>query len=523
MIVLDGLCKFRFFVLDDKETADGWPRAFEHILRPEGYLGPRLGREKACPERDDGTRCMAYEVLTGAGERGRAHEVGRRLGDSEGETDFWFLDVNLSQNPGFLSDDPSFVERPWEELADGEKSAFDAGLYYLANLPEDDRPKILYSGSTEVQSRLRVIEHIFGNRFQDLLFGDIDDDEYRTRIVDRLNGFLRRRQRSVVRGQKISDLAGARKALNRGDFDTPCLPDVRLAGSWSLRSLFPREINLLDAGIEKYRLEVEWEFDLDWRVLAQRVFSHPNGKPAAYWFPYDTPGAFLQAMRELDFRVEHRTRDTYLPVTTLPHFSTDLSVLDALRRQLALGEEPAYRARWAGISFPLSAKEYLEQHSGEAAANESTWKPRAEALGVSALDVAFLGNVFVRNAEKFGGFDRLHIEEHRTGMAEDLEGLSLVWIYRQAAPESCVAEARATLRTANDRPDWIDNEGLRSACRITCGRYRGRLSVSGCVQAFWDGSVALTEQVGEWEVWAAALAAGRAFVAVRIDRPDVDG
>ncbi|KAA3625868.1 MAG: hypothetical protein DWQ02_20905 [Bacteroidetes bacterium] len=139
----------------------------------------------------------------------------------------------------------------WESLAwdqeTGNKSIskYIAGLEIMRLLGPSDKLKIVFSGAQENLLIKYLLKNYFWNRMstEDLLIGNIGNDDYFKLIEDKIEALLIKQQNRVINQLSFETIEKLEKRIQEGvDLDVADIPHYENSQTefWSIQSLFPK-------------------------------------------------------------------------------------------------------------------------------------------------------------------------------------------------------------------------------------------------------------------------------------------
>ena len=210
-------------------------------------------------------------------------DMGKSKDEVENLLKTFFIDLNFTTNN---------TNAPWDNI-NGELPYTLAGMRFLQKLPIDDRPKIIFSGAEETKWFTWLFSAL-GNRIlsNDTRIGKLGAGVYTNEIHSTLEAYFYKKQATVCRNlsqEKISELV---TRLDNNKFDTFDIPDIENDDFvWSLRSLFPKEINNLTDENKKYIISL---LEMDFRKTIIKL---------ATWHDAHVNTIFESHAKHLDMKV----------------------------------------------------------------------------------------------------------------------------------------------------------------------------------------------------------------------------
>lgn len=384
------------------------------------------------------------------------------------------------------------------EIDKGKIPDFTAGMYLIDLLPYNPgKPKFVFSAATETKDFIKYTE-LLSSRFlgNDLFFAaDYSKGiEGLKKLCKPLDSYLRKRQVEICQKQQIEilvELKGIVKNMKSGekcsrcDCDKELIPDNPTdtnGEKWTLRTLFPKQINSIEANIDveenkKHILEV---LKADWRKLMKNwkngngILTHP--KP----MKKDVFENCMNIAEILDFEVEDKAIK-YKQLKRLPDFDkSDKVKTNSLRDKIIINEhcEDEYKISYLPTENLNSVKNYFESTSLVLCNEEivNNWnlelKGFCENYGIYPIDIVYISHIAHLNSSRANnkqpcfGFD-----------TKKPEKISFIWDYNTNVVNPNEDKVLQKCREANEDIQTLKDEGLSDICKIVCWRYRGEFEL----------------------------------------------
>ncbi len=461
--------KFSLVVVDDKkkEQEGSWARVFETILKPYGYMKGLIKRY------DDDTYSMRYKIL--APDTGFNFEQSREhLEQDSYDYDFYFFDLNFEDN-NFAS--YPYVPKRLEDVEGDEKSVYVAGMEFLNILGKDEKPKVFFTGTDEAGQMIRYLS-LMRTRWADACFGKIDYQPYMTEIEIAINTYLHQRQIDIIGVQK-PELRQTLKArlTNAVDWDEADIRDDKEADSfWSLRTLFPKQINNIERGegVEAMKQYIMDILDADWRKSIRLLLGRHTTDLKL------NIEKIMETVDDLEFKeVEVDAAEAgYKRLTSLKHYN--LKQLEDLRDFIILAKrndselEEDYLIDYAPYKKKQSLREYFNGLLPKKGW-QSRWVNICKNYGIYPMDIAYVSHIAFNNAR--------HLKtEARFSYREEDGKIQFIWSQpKEVSPAIFDEESRIFGKLneeANRNPHRLDDCGYADIGKIVCWRYKGVVKFS---------------------------------------------
>lgn len=504
--------KFKFIVIDDKRktTESGWLNVFETFITPYGYLERILD---SYPDQayDNNSYSMNYVIYAPDTEQ-TFDKAWKHLRENQNDYDFYLIDLKMDDHnfkPG-----PPYVLRPIDKLASGERSLYVAGLYLLSVIDYNEKPKIFFSGASET-NQLMLYYRFFEGRLNDTILGKIESETYKRKIETFIDTYLRQRQIQVIDSQPIYLRKELKDRLceHSGLWDKADIPDDGTEESrrnrsecWSLRTLFPKQINKMENGrdadvMKQYIVDI---LDRDWRKLM--------------WADEEV-GGFLchpkfgerlrdaqKSVRSLDFRLGSQKVSHYKKLTDLSAFNNGADEADALRDLVLMAGEDEYKIGYRHNRNDKAEPQSVIDYFCKIDKIEPTrnwyrlWRNLCEFFGIYPVDIAYISDIAFHNRRHLPGEPLPSFScSYRLELKGKVNSVDFMWSYDTfPPPEEILNKAlRARdklkqLEDPNNDPRELSDSGFSDIGKIICGRYRGTVEFRTgkyCVRASRNGRI----------------------------------
>ncbi len=297
--------KYSFVILDDEnqQTASGgWKRVFDLFLIPKNYVKKGSTDITLSDSSTFIENAEPLEVQFFKPENDSYSAIYEKISkeDFQAKKDIYFIDMNWNNTESIKStnvEEKNLEDISFDDITKGKIPSVLAGLNLLNILPKNDKPKIVFSGSDKTEN-IRKVFKLLSNRVltDDILIGEMTGggvDNYIDKVEQKVDAYLQARQIAIINRQtanKIQELNEIIKAWNGSidKADEPLIPDngtdTNPENCWSLRTLFPKQVNRIELGTdieENKKVIYEVLNELNFRKIYKWiVFSHGviNGK-----------------------------------------------------------------------------------------------------------------------------------------------------------------------------------------------------------------------------------------------------
>ncbi len=198
------------------------------------------------------------------------------------------------------------------------KSRYLAGLSFLMNTSLDKKPKLIYSAATENKDILNALK-LFYERLKDIIIVDsnFQDEEQKSGVYNFIDFYIYTRQIEIINRQRLDTINELKKIVHElekedvnNEVDKLLIPDdgnpeTEDANRWSLRTLFPRQINSIEDGVENWEIFKQQVLEIlqnDFRKLVWWIlFNHGNLENDTKIKKLNVFKNRFEALREMDF------------------------------------------------------------------------------------------------------------------------------------------------------------------------------------------------------------------------------
>jgi hypothetical protein len=264
--------KFSLVILDDENQhtkSGGWKRVFDLFLIPKNYL---MKGSSDITLSDSSTfieNTKPLEVQFFKPENDNYSAIYDRISkkDFQEKKDIYFIDMNW-ENEDSVRGTNILVNKlledvDLEEITDGKLPSELAGLNLLNILPKNDKPKIVFSASNRTKN-IRKVFQLLSNRVltDDILIGEMTgggSNNYIDEVEQKVDTYIQSRQIAIITRQTADKIQVLSKIVENWNgkvenADEPVIPDngsdTNPENCWSLRTLFPKQVNRIELGID---------------------------------------------------------------------------------------------------------------------------------------------------------------------------------------------------------------------------------------------------------------------------------
>lgn len=261
---------YSFVILDDENQhtqSGGWKRVFDLFLIHKNYVRKESQEIKLSDNSTFIENSEPLEVQFFKPENDNYSAIYERISkeDFQAKKDIYFIDMNWN-NADSIKDtnveEKNLEDISFSQITSGKIPSVLAGLNLLNILPKDNKPKIVFSGSDKTEN-IRKVFKLLSNRVitDDILIGEMTGggtNNYIDEVERKVDAYLQSRQIAIINRQtadKIQELNNIVKAWN-GNIeraDEPLIPDngtdANPENCWSLRTLFPKQVNRIELGM----------------------------------------------------------------------------------------------------------------------------------------------------------------------------------------------------------------------------------------------------------------------------------
>jgi hypothetical protein len=292
--------KYSFVILDDenqKTSSGGWKRVFDLFLIPKNYVKKGSADITLSDTSTFIQNAEPIEVQFFKPENDSYSTIYDKISkkDYQAKKDIYFIDMNWD-NEDSVKDtnvirDMTLEKITLAEISNGKMPSELAGLNLLNILQRDNKPKIFFSASNRTEN-IRKVFKLLSNRVltDDVLIGEMTGagpNNYIDEVERKVDAYLQSRQIAIITRQKadkIQELNEIVKAWTGSidKADEPLIPDNRTdtdpESCWSLRTLFPKQVNRIELGTdeeENKKIIYEALNELEFRKIYKWiVFNH---------------------------------------------------------------------------------------------------------------------------------------------------------------------------------------------------------------------------------------------------------
>lgn len=284
---------YSFVILDDENQhtqSGGWKRVFDLFLIPKNYVKKKSTDITLSDNSTFIKNAEPLEVQFFKPENDSYSAVYEKISNVkfQEKKDIYFIDMNWNNADsikGTNVEEKNLEEITFSDITKGKIPSVLAGLNLLNILPKNDKPKIVFSGSDKTEN-IRKVFKLLSNRVltDDILIGEMTGggtNNYIDEVERKVDTYLQSRQIAIINRQtagKIQELNKIVKAWN-GSIDyaeEPLIPDNGTDTNpeicWSLRTLFPKQVNRIELGAdaeESKKIIYEVLNELNFRKLYQ--------------------------------------------------------------------------------------------------------------------------------------------------------------------------------------------------------------------------------------------------------------
>ncbi len=413
--------------------------------------------------------------------------------------DFYVFDINF--DVGAM--DPTSSENQCKEaLKYSAKSApqkTEAGRYsFLEPLLKisrlQSRPIFVYSAAPETQQIRSFIDS--SAFYKSVCIMEIESGSYSLDADNpffQLDSYLRNKQKKLLHYQSPDFLEELiERVENDLDWDKPDIPDCDENDHWSLKTLFPRQINSIEAcnavlnrkmphygrllsKIEEHKKEISIICQADWRTLCGKLFNHPLSP--------NTENNKIDIVKDLvnslDFKIESgpkKIEEKYSRLTDLPVY--EKNELNKLRL-------------FTIKNVQFIGRDNVIQYFSEIEDRDNwlpCWEDYARNFGIYPIDIAYLNHIAQLNSNHFENISCPEVTIQKTKNASVLE---MKWLYPSLPDNENIFDENGKLfkKMNADRTGVLKDEGISDFCNIVCWRYKGTFQFqSGGKSLIVDGN-----------------------------------
>lgn len=494
--------KFSFLMVDDegdKSSTTGWYRVVKFLnsakyLKCNNFYPNNWGNEEYFVNNNT----MRYAIFSSENNKTFEHAKDD-IKETFNSFDMLFMDLKFDKNKPFVNNSNCTIKNlvvediDISDIKEGQIPDYLAGMDLINLLPQDSmKPKFIFSGADETKSFIGYTK-LLSNRFTDIFFARYHEGmEGLEILIPYIDSYLKKRQTETCQRQSVDTIKKLKEIIksccrdNCESCDIELIPDnpnIDDSEKWSLRTLFPKQINSIEENIEveknkQYILDV---LEADWRKLMSiGILNHPNDPKGCHW---DIEKA-KQLVKCLDFQKEDKVNH-YKQIIDIPKFDDNIQ---CLRDYIINDYKIAYHNSHSNISKQpehlQNVKEYFNSLTLCENANKGNnwWYTKLVSMcqnyGVYPLDIAYISHIAYQNSE----YNRN--KPCFSPIIEDKDYILFIWNYPESANQDIFKENSklyGKLKQSNDEPESLSDSGFSDISKIVCWRYRGMVELrSGC-------------------------------------------
>ena len=479
--------KFKLVMIDDEywNSSDGCGLVLQ-MLQNMGFLEKRANPR--IPAVDDGSFAMAYTLLTP--DTGYTFDDAMTyVKDHQASIDIFFSDIKMDSEIFRPRDNRErrYVEKNVEELADGEVSLYAAGIEFINVLDRNLKPKIFFSGAPET-NLLITCRNLFASRLDDIILDKIDSPGFRENLEMTIDRYLRHYQLVTIRRQSYEKRTALRNRIYKkdphADWDTPDIEynDGERIVYWSLRTLFPKQINRIERGAadsDEMAGCIESILWVDWRVQMRGFLNHPLERAFKNRNDLKTARRFVYG---LDFKTESNAR-IYKRITALPDYK-DKAAVPNLRDKILkarINHQPPDRAYLLDYFYPgkensddgsISLVDYFRKLAPEENWVEN-WESICRNIGIYPPEIAYISHIAHHNTRHLLDCPP---PQFRFRFEAGGRAVAFSWHYeRPASPDIFNSSSKLYEKfdAANKHSATLRDAGMTDIAKIVCWHYLG--------------------------------------------------
>lgn len=481
--------KFKFLVLDD-ESGDniirlGWKRIIDHL-----YLNDFISNM-------DTNMISDWEIdfhILSPSKIGKFDPYNfdtsiDYINNHQNEFDIFIFDLKLDSD-NFGINRKIYVNKKIESCFDNERSINVAGLDFVNQLPIDERPKICFSGSTDIIDILPYLA-LIKSRWSDILIGDFNNEAYKKEIITVIDYYLCKKQQELAFyisneiKNHISEYLSENSTNNFNESSNIKIKDE----IWSLRTLFPRQMNLFKnkktiVSAVKYIENVLYESQ---QSLLKQLLNHPETMKIK---------EIIRSFNKIDFIVKNQKAKRYIPI----HSNSDIvqksysgyTIRNAIIEYTIKNYLPFENMNLELCNYLSMVLKYPMNNFKEYLADLS------KNYGIYFLDIAYITNIICQNTSHAGcnPIDvKLEIREN-----EDCKILSFQWTNPNPTQSDKIFNQGSLffrrIEQANENIYNVETEGWVDILRIVFVRYSANIyffSSKRVIKIWKDGKICATE------------------------------
>ena len=510
--------KFRFCVIDDRHSYQlsdyGWRILIAPLIDSDYFLVPESSNVQV-----DRKGVYCYTVGKNIYYPKGAEAIIVTKSDNVKTVEDMLASVKSVKAHVFL------IDIDLSEMDDINQYRKESGGFIIANsLAYDAGLKIIYS-ATEHTEQMRLSIRLLSNYMEglgNLHLLDISginqsthqgtfEQTNRESLVKIIDSHIRNLQNEIIDLQSVKLRNQLKNRLEGEDednnWDTHDIPDDGTEESrknpekcWSLRTLFPKQINRIEKSecVEAMKQYIKDILNRDWRHLMKEGFlNHPfDPKNQVLKFGGRLEDA-KETVQSLDFRTVEDKTCHYKRLTDLPAFIHDKE-LNQLRDRILTAEVNGTTQREYQIAYQHDECTEPEWQSivgyfSSIYPKEADWFDRwcdfCINFGIYPMDIAYISHIAFDN--------RRHVLTEplpRFSYEKDGDCVHFVWFYDNLPKKMSTSamEVYKDFSIAMEKPQKLDDSGMSDLCKIICWRYRGIVEFrygQYCVRATRNGQI----------------------------------
>ena len=484
--------KFKFIVIDDRNAIDGavgWQGSI-FMMQELGYIERRDEIDEY-----DNSLAMSYKVLNPL--TGYDFDKATKYLDRNKDSydfyliDLWLNEVGFRPTTGYTDK----IRNLDEYVDEAKKPEFVAGLEFIKYLEKNRKPKIFYTAFDTPRKLIRYL-NLIKSRWDDILLTELTKKTYNAEFEKHLDKYLRQRQVEIIYSQPIDFRKELKDRLDKPDswskYDI--LDDKEEESYWSLRTLFPKQINRMESGEDPDSMKqyIENILDLDWRRLIsdgrEGLLVHPTKERLEY---------FLKGVEDLDFEeITAKATGLYKRFTDLKHFTTNIQDLRNLRDFILTAKttnKEIEQDYYINCEPTATAAKDKADYTGQSLIDyfqelllDYTWDEIfsgcveiCREYGIYPFDIAYISHIAFHNER--------HNARPKFCIKKKGETIQFIWSYPESAEEVFKEDLtlyRKLSSDSNQEPKRLSDCGYADICKIICWRYNGTVEFSSGTKSF---------------------------------------
>lgn len=470
---MDKHKRFSCYVINDDCNNGDWSAFIQSFFCKKRYV------EQHRKSNIQNLKSMWFDVYSPSFQK-TFSEALNQLTERASDYDFFVIDLDLSQN--------KFIDVAGYEDSENIdlKSKQFAGLNCLEYLPVNETLRIIYSGSGRTNELYKYISLLSKNILSDniILFRHNNSENFQ-KAEKAIDLYLLKRQievisrQDMVLRQRLLDKVSENKPSTEKfpGWDELLIPDNTSEGCekfWSLRSLFPKQVNsILDnSNVENSYDYIEEILQPDWRNKFKEICNHPTR------LGEEKCSLLRQTVIALELKRGRKAFD-YRGLTECNAFPTLGSYNDPAWESLRIEACQSYVSYFASKVFVRFSDNDIEKLRPEA-----VWEDKlpyyARSFGIYPGDIKYLDQIaklnkcHVNNASPF-----LQIIDNEANQQNLDNELIFIWRYNEQADPVKLDSFKQgdKFKNAINSPYLLDDGGMSDAIRLACFRYQGKLEL----------------------------------------------